>query len=77
MAIAVYEVNACIQTFFFFFLHMCFCLCVGAVNILQQIIELSSESHDAVASMVAMAPGTVTVVEQVKQHFIIYCVSQE
>ncbi|XP_076008865.1 zinc finger protein ZFAT isoform X2 [Genypterus blacodes] len=37
----------------------------GTVNILQQIIELSSESHDAVASMVAMTPGTVTVVEQV------------
>ncbi|KAM3873425.1 zinc finger protein ZFAT [Diretmus argenteus] len=35
------------------------------VNILQQIIELSSESHDAVASVVTMAPGTVTVVEQV------------
>ncbi|XP_029928604.1 zinc finger protein ZFAT isoform X2 [Myripristis murdjan] len=37
----------------------------GEVNILQQIIEVSSEGHDAVASMVAMAPGTVTVVEQV------------
>uniref|UniRef100_UPI003AB012D7 zinc finger protein ZFAT n=1 Tax=Centroberyx gerrardi TaxID=166262 RepID=UPI003AB012D7 len=37
----------------------------GAVNILQQIIELGSESHDAVASVVTMAPGTVTVVEQV------------
>ncbi|KAM4633814.1 zinc finger protein ZFAT [Polymixia lowei] len=37
----------------------------GEVNILQQIIELSSESHDAVASVVTMAPGTVTVVEQV------------
>ncbi|MBN3314639.1 ZFAT protein, partial [Atractosteus spatula] len=37
-----------------------------AVNILQQIIELGSENHDtAVASVVAMAPGTVTVVEQV------------
>ncbi|GAB1299420.1 Zinc finger protein ZFAT [Apodemus speciosus] len=38
-----------------------------AVNILQQIIELGSETHDAaaVASVVAMAPGTVTVVKQV------------
>ncbi|KAK1331872.1 hypothetical protein QTO34_007548 [Cnephaeus nilssonii] len=38
-----------------------------AVNILQQIIELGSEAHDAtaVASVVAMAPGTVTVVKQV------------
>lgn len=31
----------------------------------QQIAELSSETHSAVASMVAMAPGTVTVVQQV------------
>ncbi|KAH0617417.1 hypothetical protein JD844_015597 [Phrynosoma platyrhinos] len=40
-----------------------------AVNILQQIIELGSEPHDAaaVASVVAMAPGTVTVVKQVKK----------
>uniref|UniRef100_A0A8C5N2A3 Zinc finger and AT-hook domain containing n=1 Tax=Leptobrachium leishanense TaxID=445787 RepID=A0A8C5N2A3_9ANUR len=40
-----------------------------AVNILQQIIELGAESHDAaaVASVVAMAPGTVTVVEQVTE----------
>lgn len=38
-----------------------------AVNILQQIIELGSETNDAaaVASVVAMAPGTVTVVKQV------------
>ncbi|XP_058132063.1 zinc finger protein ZFAT isoform X2 [Dasypus novemcinctus] len=38
-----------------------------AVNILQQIIELGPETHDAtaVASVVAMAPGTVTVVKQV------------
>ncbi|XP_065525078.1 zinc finger protein ZFAT isoform X3 [Lathamus discolor] len=38
-----------------------------AVNILQQIIELGSETHDttAVASVVTMAPGTVTVVKQV------------
>ncbi|XP_042346615.1 zinc finger protein ZFAT-like isoform X3 [Plectropomus leopardus] len=32
---------------------------------IQQITELSSETHDAVTSMVAMAPGTVTVVQQV------------
>ena len=55
-------------------LCVCVCVCVGVVtsaeglepstmNILQQIIELGSESHEA--SMVAMAPGTVTVVEQV------------
>ncbi|XP_044100842.1 zinc finger protein ZFAT isoform X2 [Neovison vison] len=38
-----------------------------AMNILQQIIELGTEAHDAtaVASVVAMAPGTVTVVKQV------------
>ncbi|XP_074209217.1 zinc finger protein ZFAT isoform X2 [Camelus bactrianus] len=38
-----------------------------AVNFLQQIIELGTETHDAtaVASVVAMAPGTVTVVKQV------------
>nr|XP_023668819.1 zinc finger protein ZFAT isoform X1 [Paramormyrops kingsleyae] len=39
-----------------------------AVNILQQIIELGSENPDStVASVVAMAPGTVTVVEQVAE----------
>ncbi|XP_012578353.1 PREDICTED: zinc finger protein ZFAT [Condylura cristata] len=40
-----------------------------AVNILQQIIELGAETHDAaaVASVVAMAPGTVTVVKQVTE----------
>ncbi|KAM4688637.1 zinc finger protein ZFAT [Discoglossus pictus] len=40
-----------------------------AVNILQQIIELGTDTHDAaaVASVVAMAPGTVTVVEQVTE----------
>nr|XP_013812289.1 PREDICTED: zinc finger protein ZFAT isoform X2 [Apteryx mantelli mantelli] len=40
-----------------------------AVNILQQIIELGAETHDAtaVASVVTMAPGTVTVVKQVKE----------
>nr|XP_015831218.2 zinc finger protein ZFAT isoform X1 [Nothobranchius furzeri] len=32
----------------------------------QQISELSSETQDAVASMVAMAPGTVTVVQQLQ-----------
>ena len=39
----------------------------AAVNILQQIIGLGTEAHDAtaVASVVAMAPGTVTVVKQV------------
>ncbi|XP_041105172.1 zinc finger protein ZFAT-like [Polyodon spathula] len=36
-----------------------------AVNILQQIIELGTESHGA--SVVAMAPGTVTVVEREQQ----------
>lgn len=35
------------------------------VNI-QQITELSSETQDAVTSMVAMAPGTVTVVQQLQ-----------
>ncbi|KAL8181788.1 UNVERIFIED_CONTAM: hypothetical protein K2H54_028445 [Gekko kuhli] len=39
-----------------------------AVNILQQIIDLGAEPHDAaaVASVVAVAPSTVTVVKQVK-----------
>uniref|UniRef100_A0A8C8CFA4 Zinc finger and AT hook domain containing n=1 Tax=Oncorhynchus tshawytscha TaxID=74940 RepID=A0A8C8CFA4_ONCTS len=38
------------------------------VNILQQIIELGAESNDATAaSMVAMVPGRVTVVEQVAE----------
>uniref|UniRef100_A0A8C2X5D8 Zinc finger and AT hook domain containing n=1 Tax=Cyclopterus lumpus TaxID=8103 RepID=A0A8C2X5D8_CYCLU len=32
---------------------------------IQQITEFSSETHNAVTSMVAMAPGTVTVVQQV------------
>ncbi|TMS10927.1 Zinc finger protein ZFAT [Larimichthys crocea] len=35
------------------------------VNI-QQITEFSSETHDAITSMVAMAPGTVTVVQQLQ-----------
>lgn len=35
-----------------------------SVNI-QHIAELSSETYDAVTSVVAMAPGTVTVVQQV------------
>ncbi|XP_062394694.1 zinc finger protein ZFAT-like isoform X2 [Sardina pilchardus] len=40
----------------------------AAVNILQQIIGLGSENTDGtVASVVAMAPGTVTVVEQVAE----------
>lgn len=38
--------------------------CLFPVNI-QQITEFSSETHDAVTSMVAMAPGTVAVVQQV------------
>lgn len=38
--------------------------CLYSVNI-QQITEFSSETHDAVTSMVAMAPGTVAVVQQV------------
>uniref|UniRef100_UPI0037E9490D zinc finger protein ZFAT n=1 Tax=Semicossyphus pulcher TaxID=241346 RepID=UPI0037E9490D len=33
---------------------------------IQQITEFSSETHDAVTSMVAMAPGTVTVVQQLQ-----------
>ncbi|KAM8825693.1 zinc finger protein ZFAT isoform 1-T1 [Synchiropus picturatus] len=37
-----------------------------AVNILQQITEFSTETHNAVTSMVAMAPGTVAVVEQLQ-----------
>ena len=60
------------------------CVCVGVVtsaeglepstmNILQQIIELGSESHEA--SMVAMAPGTVTVVEQVNNNCPVLLVS--
>lgn len=42
------------------------------MNILQQIIELGSETHDAtaVASVVTMAPGTVTVVKQVRALFL-------
>nr|XP_020511113.1 zinc finger protein ZFAT isoform X1 [Labrus bergylta] len=33
---------------------------------IQHITEFSSETHDAVTSMVAMAPGTVTVVQQLQ-----------
>nr|XP_043890897.1 zinc finger protein ZFAT-like isoform X2 [Solea senegalensis] len=33
---------------------------------IQQITEFSSETHDAVTSMVAMAPGTVAVVQQLQ-----------
>lgn len=40
-----------------------------SVNI-QQIAELSSETYDAVTSVVAMAPGTVTVVQQVNASLI-------
>lgn len=36
-----------------------------AVNILQQITELNSEAHNVVTPMVAMAPGTVAVMEQI------------
>ncbi|XP_026863072.2 zinc finger protein ZFAT isoform X1 [Electrophorus electricus] len=40
----------------------------ASVNILQQIIELGTENPDTtVASVVTMAPGTVTVVEQVTE----------
>lgn len=39
----------------------------ASVNILQQIIELGTENPDTVASVVAMAPGTVTVLEQVTE----------
>ncbi|TRY94758.1 hypothetical protein DNTS_021629 [Danionella cerebrum] len=40
----------------------------ASVNLLQQIIELGSDNHDpTVASVVTMAPGTVTVVEQVEE----------
>ena len=44
----------------------------GQVSILQQIIELSSENQNAVASVVTMAPGTLTVVEQVKAPLLYY-----
>ncbi|KAM9807146.1 zinc finger protein ZFAT [Syngnathus typhle] len=37
----------------------------GTEHIVQQIVELSSEAHDAITSMVTMTPGTVAVVEQV------------
>ncbi|XP_072805854.1 zinc finger protein ZFAT isoform X2 [Vicugna pacos] len=45
-----------------------------AVNFLQQIIELGTETHDAtaVASVVAMAPGTVTVVKQLSHPWVMY-----
>ncbi|XP_072316570.1 zinc finger protein ZFAT [Eucyclogobius newberryi] len=38
-----------------------------AVNILQQITELNSDIHNVVTPMVAMAPGTVTVMEQISE----------
>lgn len=47
-------------------------LYAGAVNILQQITEFSSEAHNAVTSMVAMAPGTVAVVEQVSNNIMCF-----
>lgn len=43
--------------------------CLYSVDI-RQITEFSSETHDAVTSMVAMAPGTVAMVQQVN-----YCTS--
>ncbi|KAM9310537.1 zinc finger protein ZFAT isoform 2-T2 [Pholidichthys leucotaenia] len=50
-----------------------------SVNI-QQITEFSSETQDAVTSMVAMAPGTVTVIQQQLQvadeHEVSDCTSQ-
>ncbi|KAJ0000219.1 hypothetical protein NQD34_012061 [Periophthalmus magnuspinnatus] len=39
-----------------------------AVNILQQITELNPDIHNVVTPMVAMAPGTVTVMEQVNHN---------
>ncbi|KAF3839988.1 hypothetical protein F7725_018705 [Dissostichus mawsoni] len=45
--------------------HMNFLTPHNKFNI-QQITEYSSETHDAVTSMVAMAPGTVTVVQQLQ-----------
>lgn len=41
-----------------------------AVNILQQ-IELNSETHNVVTPMVAMAPGTVSVIEQIADEQVI------
>lgn len=45
-------------------------MCVFCVVNIQQITEFSSETQEAVTSMVAMAPGTVTVVQQVKHPHI-------
>lgn len=42
-------------------------LCVLRPVNIQQITEISSETHNAVTSMIAMAPGTVTVVQQVNK----------
>lgn len=41
---------------------MCVFFCSVSI---QQLTEFSPETYDAVTSMVAMAPGTVTVVQQV------------
>ncbi len=46
-------------------LYMKVILCLLCLVNIQQITEFNSETHDAVTSMVAMAPGTVTVVQQV------------
>uniref|UniRef100_A0A096M243 Zinc finger and AT-hook domain containing n=1 Tax=Poecilia formosa TaxID=48698 RepID=A0A096M243_POEFO len=43
-----------------------------SIRNVQQIAELSSETHNAVASVVAMAPGTVTVVQQVNMITALY-----
>lgn len=74
--------NACMLCSILFFLHRqmlryivctskCKC-CLYLVNI-QQIAEFSSETHDAVTSMVAMAPGTVAVVQQVSDNIFHSC----
>lgn len=43
---------------------------LNSVN-MEQITEFNSETYDAVTSMVAMAPGTVTVVQQVNHKIIV------
>lgn len=53
------------NVFMYIIFTKCKC-CLYSVNI-QQITEFSSETHDAVTSMVAMAPGTVAVVQQVNR----------
>lgn len=42
-----------------------------SVNI-HQVAEFSSETQDAVTSMVAMGPGTVTVVQQVNNGTLLW-----